>query len=1072
MDIVEELRTDPETGARHLKNEFRVGLMSLARRLCKNESDAEELVNSTFAEVVESIDNYAEQSAFFAWMCRILVRRHSRDTRRKINGSIVCDQDALNAAIDEDATERIYREVDASLLRDAIETLPDDVCKTLMMHYFMGLSVKEVARILSLSSGTIKWRLGIARQMLAAKLQTAAKKPGVKALLVALALSGLTVLGAATSLAVVRLLAPATSAPEQQAYGKNGSTGEAATPSAARTESGPAHKAATAQAETLRPDAGFVFPAPSGIAPALKPTTQEKTAMKSSTFLSFALGAAITATAPANASSRIDESDLLGGRLPAALVLDSGSGFTTNTLKAVGSNYGSEAFFDESEVSMFNMSAEDRHVDITLDTVDFFNTYSINVRKHNNNQLANRAPKSWEIYGSTTASGDNWRLLSNESGQTGWNLGEVGGDGETRLYRFKNGDQRYRRIRFKFLENNGQGTYMLVSGIKVYPATSLDTGASAATFAGCADLVPAPTTETASRYTSTSGTPFTTASLSNPGLPFAAGEPSRMVFNFRDGDDAAVNVIYEFGRETPEVVNGYLVWMANNQYSGTGNAPRSWTFSGSSDKETWTVLDERTEQYGWELGQKRWYSIDNHDAYAYYKIEFTGSNGGTRIEIGSLDYYHFPNEGVYFSKPASSVADGGFVVSGAMAADSLAADVTICAATNGIPFAIPLGARQPGEAFSVAIPGPGVLYASLVGMAAGFTNVVSAGVGHIAGAVAERFVSPDGDDGNAGTSLSAPMRHIATAVADLGSDGGAVYVLPGAYAETNDLSAVELTAPVAVIGITGDPTGAAVTAAGAPCGYARVFRLANAAALVRALTIRDGHVLNEPKNGATAAEANASLNPGSSVAAAANGGNIWIESAGGTVENCVIRDGTVERFSTAGGNVYLEGGRLSRCVLAGGKLTANLDLTEGRPCGTSLYARGGTIESCLFTNTVQSVAPVCVEGPAKLVNCTIAANKGRNAGGVVVKTSGATISNTVIYGNRATEDGGNAVWLPLVGVAESAAAARFFSCATDGGAAINDTCRLVDDTAFANATSGDWAPAALESPLVNRGADY
>ena len=33
MDIVEELRTDREKGARHLRSEFRVGLMSLARRL-------------------------------------------------------------------------------------------------------------------------------------------------------------------------------------------------------------------------------------------------------------------------------------------------------------------------------------------------------------------------------------------------------------------------------------------------------------------------------------------------------------------------------------------------------------------------------------------------------------------------------------------------------------------------------------------------------------------------------------------------------------------------------------------------------------------------------------------------------------------------------------------------------------------------------------------------------------------------------------------------------------------------------------------------------------------------------
>ena len=799
--------------------------------------------------------------------------------------------------------------------------------------------------------------------------------------------------------------------------------------------------------------------------------------MKSSTFLSLALGAALASADAAAESSLIAKTNaadfaevpvLLDGVLPDALVLDSASGFTTNTMKAVGSNYRSDVFFDAAELSMFNMSASERYVDVTLKSVAYFNTYSINVNKFNENQGANRAPKSWEVYGSKNTTGEDWTLLTSESNQTGWNIGDVGGKGETRLYRFANGNQLWRRIRFKFLENNGQGTYMLVSGIGIYPPTSLATGASEATFSGCQDLVPAPTAGTMSRYTA-SGTFFNTSF--NAGSAFSAGSPSRCVFNWNSTTDTGVSLTYEFGAEDPQIVNGYMVWMANNQYSGVGYAPSDWTFSGSDDNATWTVLDERTEQYGWALGQKRWYSFENHDAYAFYKIEFTGSNGGNRIEIGSLDYYHREIDGVFFAKPSLAAENGSFVVSGALAADSLAADVTLRGATNGIPFEIALGAKRPGEAFSVSIPGPGVLFASFAGEGGGHSGAVSVGVAHMAGAAAaERFVSPDGDDAaNDGASLASPMRRIAAAVADLGAAGGAVYVLPGEYVETNDLSAVEIAAPVSVIGVTGDPADAAVTASGAPCGYARVFRIANASAVVRSLTIHGGSVRNEPDAGQTAKEANDQQQSSNSPA---NGGNVWIESAGGTVENCVIRDGTVERFSVAGGNVYLQGGRLSRCVLAGGKLSANLDLTEKRPCGTSLYARGGTIESCLFTNTVQSVVPVCVEGSAKLVNCTIAGNKGKSCGGVVVKTAGATIANTVIYGNRATDDGGNAVWLPLTGVDESVAAARFSACASDGASAINGTCFLVDDTAFADASSGDWAPAARESALVNCGADY
>ena len=63
--IVDELRRHRESGARRLEGEYRAGLMTLARRFCADEGDAEELVNRTFAAVIEGIDSYVEQSAFF-----------------------------------------------------------------------------------------------------------------------------------------------------------------------------------------------------------------------------------------------------------------------------------------------------------------------------------------------------------------------------------------------------------------------------------------------------------------------------------------------------------------------------------------------------------------------------------------------------------------------------------------------------------------------------------------------------------------------------------------------------------------------------------------------------------------------------------------------------------------------------------------------------------------------------------------------------------------------------------------------------------------------------------------------
>ena len=191
--------------------------MTLARRFCADESDAAELVNRTFAAVVDGIDDYLEQSAFFGWMCQILSNIHAKDTRNKSNGLVVYPGDVPDMA-DEAAKDAIFHGIDRSLLREAVNGLPKDQRESIVLHYFLDIPIPMIAKILAVPGGTVKSRLHYARLALAAKLGVAAKQPGAKALLVALALAALTAAGAATSLAVARLLSPPATAPEQQEY--------------------------------------------------------------------------------------------------------------------------------------------------------------------------------------------------------------------------------------------------------------------------------------------------------------------------------------------------------------------------------------------------------------------------------------------------------------------------------------------------------------------------------------------------------------------------------------------------------------------------------------------------------------------------------------------------------------------------------------------------------------------------------------------------------------------------------------------------------------------------------------
>ena len=79
MTIAETIRKDRESGAKRLETEYKAELLSFAKRFCCDEAEAEALVYRTFAEVVASIDGYTEQSAFFGWMCKILVNCHAKD---------------------------------------------------------------------------------------------------------------------------------------------------------------------------------------------------------------------------------------------------------------------------------------------------------------------------------------------------------------------------------------------------------------------------------------------------------------------------------------------------------------------------------------------------------------------------------------------------------------------------------------------------------------------------------------------------------------------------------------------------------------------------------------------------------------------------------------------------------------------------------------------------------------------------------------------------------------------------------------------------------------------------------
>ncbi len=165
MLVWEAISLNPEQGARALVNDYGARLYATAYQLCLDEQLAEDLVQRTLVRVVERISSYKGEASFFTWMCAILVNFRRMDIRRKAANALVFGENRLDVPDESpDPAETAAHDDEAEALRAAVRRLPEDLRLAVVMHYFNGLSVPEIARATAVPEGTVYYRLHEARK--------------------------------------------------------------------------------------------------------------------------------------------------------------------------------------------------------------------------------------------------------------------------------------------------------------------------------------------------------------------------------------------------------------------------------------------------------------------------------------------------------------------------------------------------------------------------------------------------------------------------------------------------------------------------------------------------------------------------------------------------------------------------------------------------------------------------------------------------------------------------------------------------------------------------------------------
>lgn len=154
-----------------LYEQYSDSLLGVGYRLTHSMTDAHDILHTVFLRLPDTLRTFSHKGTLGAWLRSVTVREaltHIRAKERR--GEVPISDDVVMG--------RPPKVLDTIALERALDSLPEDLRRFVILKELEGYSQKEIGKLLGVSRATTQRRLARARRMLRAALGQGTKGPG------------------------------------------------------------------------------------------------------------------------------------------------------------------------------------------------------------------------------------------------------------------------------------------------------------------------------------------------------------------------------------------------------------------------------------------------------------------------------------------------------------------------------------------------------------------------------------------------------------------------------------------------------------------------------------------------------------------------------------------------------------------------------------------------------------------------------------------------------------------------------------------------------------------------------